>query len=168
MSYASAIWPNLEGIVSQQSGTSQRVAMWVELCKAVMRSDVLKSKDDWAFTSSTDVDQTGNDVETGARLYGLLVATNSADAETDFIVADDDSDGTVTLDGTAALVNTVQFAYNIPAAATDGVEEFHPFVFPEGLPFTDHMVFAADGRDGTDPATDDIRVWALYRTAVAE
>jgi hypothetical protein len=26
------------------------------------------------------------------------------------------------------------------------------------------MCIGADGQDGTDPATDDLRAWVLYRT----
>ena len=156
--------PHLEGTVGQIAGGKESAALWVKQMKEIMLLTVHKDQTDWSFGVSEDVDESANDIETGGVLYGLLIGTNSADAELDFFAVVDDADGTYTFDGTAALDNTVNYVTTLPAAATDGTEELHPFTFPEGISFTNHMVFGADGQDGTNPATSDIRAWYLIRT----
>src|SRR3989304_1979586 len=152
MSTPYEIFPRLEGIVgSIGTGVKQPVALWVKQMKEVMLSDKNKDKTDWEFAVSEDIDESANDIETGGKLYGILIGQNSADAETDFFVAANDADGTFTFDGSAALDNTVLFVTNLPAAATANTEEYHPFIFPHGISFSAHMVLGADGQDGANP-----------------
>lgn len=159
------IIPLMEGLVSTMpTNASQRVATWVELCKAIMRQQALRENTDWEFAVSTDIDETGNVVRSGAStLYAGLIGTDSADAEVDWVVVTNATSNT--LDGTAALDNTDFFVFELPAAATDGTEEFHSFVIPEGLVLGTGFTVAADGQDGANPAANDIRGWFLYRSA---
>ena len=169
--YGHQVFPLLEGIVSTQAGTSQRAALWVEAVKKVMLSDVLKSKDDWQFLAVADVDESASAAMIEAatsRVYGLLVGQLSADSGGDFVAILDDASGGYTFDGTAALDNTFRAVHYIPATATDLVEEFWGFIYPDGIAITNDLMVAADGSAGTNPATDDIRVWVLYRTINTE
>lgn len=159
--------PRMEAILGSVAGGTEDVALWLRLAKQIMLSASNKDQTDWEFALSSDIDETGNDLETGATLYGMVIGTNAADAELDWVQVSDDGDGTLTFDGTAALVNDVKVAHYLPAAATDGTEELHPYLYPEGISFTNHMTVCADGQDGTNPATDDIRGWFLYRTAAS-
>lgn len=163
----------MEGMVSTLATgvASQGVGTWIEACKAVMRSPNLREQTDWEFKMVPDIDETSaagdTAPETGCTLYGLLVGQKSADASEDYIALCDDADGTI-----AAFAHTDSRFTDIPkiqlwllAATTDGTEEYHGVVIPTGLVFTNYMSFAAEGEDGTNPATDDLRAWALYRTS---
>jgi hypothetical protein len=158
----------MEGMVGTMlAGTTkvatQAVSEWVDECKRIMNLPGNRGLSDWEFLAVPDVDQTAVDIETGARLYGLLIGQLSADASPDMVVVTDDADGTLTVAHTDTIV-TATLQYTVPAAATDGTEEFWPVSFPAGVSFATHMCIGADGVDGTDPATDDIRAWVLYRT----
>ena len=80
-------------------------------------------------------------------------------------IFDEDSN---TFDGTAALSNTAIAVIQPRAAGTDGTPEYVGLALiggPDtlGFPLDTGLSIGADGRDGTNPAADDIRVWTLYR-----
>lgn len=163
------IIPIMEGLISTMPTTASQVAgEWVNMCKSVMRMVVHRNLTNWNFMALSDIDQDGA-AETNAaplltavELYGALIATNSADAEADWVLfADADSD---TFDGTAALDNDAVAVIQLPVAAVDGTEELHGVVWPAGLPLATGLTVSADGRDGTNPALDDIRGWILFRS----
>jgi hypothetical protein len=157
------IFPVLEGIVGSLSGATQPVALWVKQMKEIMLCGTNKDQTDWELATSEDVDQSVNVISASAvDVYGVLISTNSADAEADWFVMTDTAAGD--FDGTAALDNDDLWVFQIPAAATDGTEEFHPFTFPKGINFPAGLDLGADGRDGTNPAADDIRAWVIYRS----
>lgn len=158
--------PQIEGLLSTVPTTAtQMVGEWLKDVKSLLRMTGNRDKDDWAFTMSADVDETGNVINSGAAtVYAVLAGTNSADAEIDFFAITDDTSNT--FDGTAALDNGDVVVYALPAAATDGTEELHSVFFnPAGRPMASGIVLSADGQDGTNPAANDIRAWILYRTA---
>lgn len=158
--------PLIEGHVGSLAGGGESLALWVKQIKEVMLCGANKDQTDWEFYSSTAVIKTGPDVETGAVLYGLILGQSDSAAEEDFFVADADADGTVTLDGTAALANTVRLVYTLEAATTDGTFEYYPMIFEKGILFgtTTHMCLLSDGRDGTDTVSGEVSVIAVYRT----
>lgn len=162
---ANTLLPAIEGMVSTMpTNAPQAVGEWIKDVKSLMRLTSLRDQSDWAFECSTDVDESANVVRSGAStVYALLIGTVSADAEGDIFVLTNDTSNT--LDGTAALDNGDRLAYNIPDAATAGVEEFHGFVFPNGIPCDTGICLGADGEDGTNPAANDVRAWILYREA---
>lgn len=165
-----AILPVLEGMVSTQAtgaGGRQEVGLWVELMKALLRAPGIRDETDLQFVLADDVDQTGNVIDAGAtHILGILVETDSADAERDWVaITDADSN---TFDGTAALDNDDVILIQPRAAGTDGTPEYVGMVFvggPDtlGFPLDTGLTISADGRDGADPAADDLRVWVLYR-----
>lgn len=157
--------PMIEGLVSTMpTNAPQAVGEWIKEVKSLLRLTAIRDQADWAFEASADVDQTGNAIRTGAStVYAVLVGTVSADAERDWFVITDAASNT--FDGTAALDNDDLVAYELPAAGTAGTEEFHGMVFPQGVPCATGITVSADGRDGTDPAADDVRCWILYREA---
>lgn len=167
MATAAAVIPQLEGVVSTvPSGAQQTAMLWVEMMKMVMRQEGLREKTDWAFTVSDDPDESANDVEDGAVLYGALIDQASADASADTVVFTNDADGTLTVAHTdTCVVPTI--AYKVPAAGTDLTSEFWPLVFPKGVAFANHMCFGAEGEDGTNADTGDLRGYLLYRTSAA-
>lgn len=162
---ANTLLPAIEGMVSTMpTNAPQAVGEWIKDVKSLMRLTSLRDQSDWAFECSTDVDESANVVRSGAStVYALLIGTNSADSEADIFCLTNATSNT--FDGTAALDNTDRLAFNIPAAATDGTEEFWGFVFPNGIPCATGLCLGADGEDGTNPAADDIRAWVLYREA---
>jgi len=152
-------------MVSTMATTAlQPVAEWIKDCKSLLRLTQNRDYTDWAFAASADIDETGNVVlAAAATLYAVLIGTVSADAELDWVCITNATSNT--FDGTAALDNGDFIAFALPAAATAGTEEFHSLIIPEGLVMGTGLTTAADGQDGTNPATDDIRAWVLYRTA---
>lgn len=165
MATPNVIIPMMEGMVSTMATTaSQAAAEWVKACKSLLRMTRNRDLTDWEFVASADVDETGNAILAAVgTVYAVLIGTNSADAEVDWFVVTNATSNT--FDGTAALDNTDFVAYALPAAATDGTEEVHGLIFYNGLPCSTGITVAADGQDGTNPATDDVRCWILYRTA---
>lgn len=157
--------PMIEGLVSTMpTNAPQSVAEWIKDVKSLLRLTQLRDQSDWAFEASPDVDESANVIRSGAStVYALLIGTVSADAEADFVCLTNDTSNT--FDGTAALDNVDVFVFNVPAAATAGTEEFHGFVFPKGIPCGTGVSLGADGNDGTNPATNDLRAWILYREA---
>ena len=96
-------------------------------------------------------------------LVGYLNATTTDEA---FLAVCDDLDGTIAAfayDDNRAT-DDPKIMIKLQAAAVEGTEELWPYLFPKGIPFALYMSFVADGEDGTNPATDDIRAWVLYRT----
>lgn len=155
--------PAIEGLVSTMpTNAPQAVAEWIKDVKSLLRLTSLRDQTDWAFEASADIDESANVIRSGAStVYALLIGTVSADAEADFVCLTNDTSNTY--DGTAALDNVDVFVFNVPVAATAGTEEFHGFVFPNGIPCATGISLGADGLDGTNPATNDLRGWILYR-----
>ena len=114
------IIPIMEATIGSLAGGKEPIAFWLREAKRLMLLGPNKDKTDWQFALSDDIDETGNDVETGGTLYGMVIGTVSADAELDWVEVSDDADGTLTFDGTAALVNDVKVVHYLPAAATAG------------------------------------------------
>jgi len=167
MPAASVVIPQLEGVVSTvPSNATQTAMLWVDMCKQIMRQDGLRDKTDWAFTVSDDPDATANDVEDGAVLYGALIDQASSDASQDSVVFTNDADGTLAV-AIADQCSVPTLLYKVPAAGTDGTSEYWPLLFPKGIAFANHMCFGADGEDGTDADTGDLRGYLLYRTSAA-
>lgn len=166
----SAILPVLEGMISTQAtgaGGRQEVGLFVELCKALLRAPGIREETDLQFVLADDVDESANVIDAEAtHVLAVLVEQDAADAERDFVtISDLDSQ---TFDGTAALDNGTIAIIQPRAAATDGTPEYVGLVFvggPDtlGFPLSTGLSIGADGRDGTNPAADDLRVWVLYR-----
>lgn len=163
MAAPNIVIPAIEGLVSTMpTNAPQAVSEWIKDVKSLLRLTSLRDQTDWTFVASADIDETANVILAAAgTVYALLIGTNSADSEADFVCLTNDTSNT--FDGTAALDNTDVFVYQLPAVATDGTEEFSGFVFPNGIPCGTGISLGADGRDGTNPAVDDIRGWILYR-----
>jgi len=167
MASAAGVIPQLEGIVGTVPTNAQQDAMtWVEMCKMIMRQVGLRDKTDWKFMVSDDPDATANDVEDGAVLYAALIDQASADASQDSVVFTNDADGTLAV-AIADACSVPTLLYKVPAAGTDLTSEFWPLVFPKGIAFANHMCFGADGEDGTDADTGDLRAYLLFRTSTS-
>lgn len=173
MSAPEVIIPLLEGVVGSLTYGTEAASLFVKCCKEVMLATKHKDQTDWAFTAIADIDETSAATatapETGAVLYGLLIGQKSADASEDYLAIVDDSDGTVAAfaAGDTRVTDVPKIQVWLQAAATDLTEELWPYVFPKGIPFASYMSFVADGEDGTNPDTDDLRAWALYRTGTS-
>ncbi len=172
MSTPHEILPRMEGILGTVPNADQAAAgLVVKLAREIMLNAANKDQTDWEFRAISDIDESvttsDNSFESGARLYVLLIGQASADASADVVTVTDDADGAVTVAADSDVVSVPVLAYKVPVAATDGTEELWPLVFPKGVAFTNYMSFGADGADGTNPATDDLRGWVLYRTVAA-
>ena len=160
--------PNLEGIVGSiqgtQVGASQAVADWVRMCKIIMLSAANKDFTNWEFTVSEDIDQTANVIRSGAStLYAFLIGYNAATAGGDLLCISNATSNTFS--GAAALDSDDVITFTLPAAATEGTEELHAVLIPGGKVMDTGLTVGADAQGGTDPATDDVRGWFLYRSA---
>ena len=128
-----------------------------------------KDLTDWAFINIPDIDEAstaagGQAPETGARMYGVLYAHSDA-AAISYAAVVDDADGTVAAfsTGDTRVTDLPVLQVALPAAATDGTEEFWGVVIPKGLPFTNYMTFVGD-QDGSSIGADQLRAWVVYRT----
>ena len=159
--------PQIEGIMGSVAGGNQRVALWVKQIKEVLLSDSNRNKSDFEFVALTDIDEDGAaevnaaPLTTAGALLGGVIATVSTAAERSWVIFDDAD--TYTFDGTAALDNGVMLAIQMPAATTAITEQFVPFICQDPLVFATGMSICADGRDGTNPTTNDLRGWILIR-----
>lgn len=161
--YAHAVFPLMETLNSL-AGTTQRVAAWTEAAKKLMLSDALKGYSDWEFVSSVDIDESANNIRSGVgTFYGCVIAYNAATAGGDLLCVTNDTSNTFS--GAAALDAGDFLAYSLPAAATEDTEEFHTILIPSGFYFDTGLTVGADAQGGTNPGTDDVRGWFLYRTA---
>lgn len=144
------------------TGAKQHVADFVRLCKEIMQTGTIRESTGWVFVAQNDVDESGDCVYTGAcYLYGVLVEHKSSDSGGDFFVVTDNTSNT--LSGTAVGTDDIGMIL-LPATASDGVQEFHSLVFPEGYPMATGITVASDGTAGTNPDDNDVRCWVLYRT----
>ena len=166
----SALIPVMEGMVSTQAtGARGRMepALWVEMMKLLLRATGARDETDFEFALADDVDQTANVISAAATfILGVLVEQDASDAERDWVVATDADSNT--FDGTAALDNDDVILIQPRATGTDGTPEYVGVAIvggPDtlGFPLDTGLSLGADGRDGADPAADDIRAWILYR-----
>ena len=164
-----ALFPFIEGTLGSIPSTqiqTQQFTDWYRYVRQVMLSADLRTKTDWEFFHVASVLPAGvlvGPADLGANIvYGLLLSTNSADAERDQVCLGEGA-AAVAFAGAAVPANTVVFIYQLPAAATAGTREWHPFVFPQGIPCAAGPEIAADGRDATDPAANAISAWVLLR-----
>lgn len=158
------LFPNIEGVLGSIAETNQAVADWIRMAKITMLSASNRSQTDWQFTGSVDIDETGNAVRSAAStLYGFVIAYNAATAAGDLLAITNATSNT--FDGSAALDATDLLVINLPAATTEGTEEFHCVMIPEGKVMGTGLTVAADAQGGTNPADDDVRGWFLYREA---
>ena len=157
--------PRLEGMVSTMAASApQAVGEWIKQCKAILRLVGNRDYTDWDFAASPDVDESGNVIRNGAStLYAVLVETVSADTELDWVDVSNENGNT--FDGTAALDNADSVVFRMPASGAAGTQTYQSWINPGGLVCGTGITVAADGQDGTNPATDDLRAWVLYRTA---
>lgn len=158
------VFSNMEGTLGAIAGTNQAVADWIRQAKITMLSAANKDFTNWEFDGSVDIDETGNVIRNGAStLYGFVIAYNAATAAGDLLAVTNANGNT--FDGTLALDATDLLVINLPAAATEGTEEFHCVMIPEGQAYGTALTFAADAQGGTNPALDDVRGFILYRSA---
>lgn len=164
--------PTMEGTVGSIAGGKQSISTWLQACKAIMKTGRNRNNDHWEFSSFLDIDETSaaptaSSIAAGATIYGILVGQNSADASEDILAICEDNDGAIAAFSAADTLaaNTNKIALTIPAAAVDGTEDLTGYLFMPGVTFTTFAAIVADGQDGTNPATDDIRVWILYTSA---
>lgn len=151
----------MENTVSHLVGAKQSVSDWVKACRAVMLSGANRTRTTWQFVLGEDVDESTLAIlASTCTVYGLLIGNTSAAVESNFFFMTDIAAGDAV--GTETDVDD-WFLYQIPPAATAGVEEYWPFVFPAGINFAAGLDVLADGNAGTNPPTADlIRCWILY------
>lgn len=175
MAAPEVLFPQIEGTLGTIAGVGsgypgQSIALFIDLIKRVMLSGANARATDWAFVAIDDIDEdsaaTATAPESGAVLYGLVIGQHSSDASEDYVAVCDDSDGTIAAfaHSDTRFIDVPKVQVFLPAAATDGVEEFWPYIFPKGIAFASYMSFVGEGEDGTNPATSDLRAWAVYRT----
>lgn len=166
----SAVIMAMEGMIATQAtgaGGRQEPAIWVEMMKALLRAPGARDETDFQFVLADDVDESANVIDAAAtHILGILIEQDSADAERDFVVITDGDSNT--LAGESALDNDDVAVLQVRAAATDGTPEYVGVAYvggPDtlGFPLDTGLTIGADGRDGTSPAADDVRVWVLYR-----
>ena len=161
----SAIFPIMEGLVgTQATGTAggQEIGAWVRMVKAVLTEvESLRSATTFTFALADDVDQTAVVVDTGATAFlAALVGYDAATAGGD-LIAFTDANGN-TFDGTAALDAGDFLVFTMAAATTEDTEEYQGVAYSKAFTIGD-LSIGADAQGGTDPATDDARVWVLYQ-----
>jgi hypothetical protein len=163
--------PLLEGTVGSVAGVDEAAALWVKQMKDIMLMTSHKDLTDWAFINIPDIDEAstaagGQAPESGARLYGVLYAHSDA-AAISYTAVCDDADGTIAAFDTAGsrVTDVPLIQLGLPAAATDGTEEFWGVAIAKGLPFTNFMTFVGD-QSGTQIGDNQLRAWCVYRTVV--
>lgn len=169
--YADEVCALMEGMVGTMTAGSTKVATqvvsdWVEMCKYLVKRPGNRGVTDWAFKGTADIDESANDLETGAQLFGLLLGHNGATLEPS-VAINADADGTLTVAHTDTIVATgLRELIVCPVSGTEDTEVYVARIFVEGINIsgTNHLCIGADGSDGTNVPADDLRGWALYRT----
>jgi hypothetical protein len=164
-----ALFPFIEGTLGSLGSTSvqnQQFSDWYRYARQLMLSAHLRTQTDWEFYYVQSVVPAGVLVA-GANLvanivYGVLVSTDSADAERDQVCLGEAA-AAAAFSGAAVPANTVVWSFQPPAATVAGVREWHAFLFPTGIPCAAGPEIAADGRDGADPAANAISAYVLLR-----
>jgi len=163
----------MEGLIGSQAGMNQRIVLWMDCMKKIMLSENLKDKTDWEIALLTDVDEAAPAAQIEAlttRVYGILVGMLST-AMAAWVALDDDAGGGFTFDATVAITTagTARAIEYIPAAATAGVEEWWPFIYPNGIAIVTDAMLTMDGVDGTNLAANNLcRAFVVYRTINTE
>ena len=162
----SAIFPVLEGLVGTTatgSAGGQEIGAWVRMCKvALTEIQAFRDATGFLFVLADDVDQTANVIDAAGTFFNaILIEQDASDAERDWVVVTDADSNT--FDGTAALDNDDILAYQPAATATNDTPEYAGIVVVPQIVLGTGLSVGADGRDGADPAADDIRCWILYR-----
>ena len=156
--------PRLEGMIgTMATGSKSKVSQWVEECKKLLLSPKLRDVTDWDFKCMPDVDESGDVIEAGGVLYAALAGYVDGNKAL-CVVFVDDADGSLTVTGGTDTLGTYGFEMTCPAVASDGTEEFTGAVIPGGMSATNSLMVGADTVDSTTVATNDCRVWVLYRT----
>src|SRR5512147_1883143 len=167
--YVHEVIPLMEGLVGTMTAGSTklpttRVSAWVEACKAVMRMPQHRGLSDWSFKCMPDVDESADAIEAGATLYGLLCGYVD-EAKNLMVVVEDGADASLTVTGGTDTLGAYVATVFCPMVATAGTEEYTGQIYPGGISCaTSSMNIGADTTDSTTVATDDCRVWVLYRT----
>lgn len=161
----SQIIPVMEGLVGTAATSTagkQAVATWVEMCKVLLRDPDVRDVTDLQFVIVDDLANAADVVDTGAtHLLALLIDQDAADAERDWVAVLDADSGTFL--GDSILGNNNVVLIQPPVAATDNTSEYWGVVFAQPLSLETGLSIGADGRDGTAPAANDLRVFCLYR-----
>ena len=173
----SAIMAQLDGLVGsglRAARAPQNVILWKNMVREIMFSYPHRTATDWDIASLVDTIQTDTVLDAGGGMaYAYLVDSIFDVAAEALIVLIADTTGQtlsgVALgDGGAANFGDeteVIFRKLRPAADTDNAV-FACGVYPDGIRFATQMEASADGDEGTNPTTNDVRVYVVYRTDI--
>jgi hypothetical protein len=166
--YVHEVIPLMEGLVGTMTAGSTkkpttRVTAWVEGCKAIMRMPQHRGLSDWAFKCMPDVDESADLVEAAGTLYAAL-AGYVDEAKDLCVVFEAGGDTSLTVTGATDILGLYVAQITCPMVATAGTEEYTGAIWPGGILGSTDLMVGADTTDSTTVATDDCRVWVLYRT----
>lgn len=166
--YVHEVIPMIEGMVGTMTAGSlknvtTRVTAWAEECKHILRMPQHRGLSDWGFKCMADVDESGDVIEAGGVLYAALAGYVDGNKAL-CVVFVDDADGALTVTGATDVLGTYGAQITCPICATDGTEEFTGITIPGGMSATNSLMVGADTTDSTTVATNDCRVFVLYRT----
>lgn len=155
--------PRMEGTIGSLAGGQQSLAEWVKMAKIIMLSARNKDQTDWDFLYEPTVIQATSAVRVGATtVYGAVFGSINAAGEFQRVYITDIAAG----DFVGTAVDTDDWvAFQLPACAVAGVEEFTSMIFPKGIVLAAGLDTGADGNAGTNPGATDIRGWFLVRLA---
>ena len=167
--YVHEVIPLMEGLVGTMTAGSTkkpttRVTAWVEGCKAVLRMPQHRGLSDWAFKCMPDVDESADAIVASGTLFAML-AGYVDEAKNLCVVVEDGADASLTVTGATDVLGLYVAQFNCPMVATAGTEEYTGAIWPGGISSASgSMNIGCDTTDSTTVATDDCRVWVLYRT----
>ena len=186
------ILPLIEGSVGYMLGSANAtgsaaaqghtiVTTWLEMIKVLLKSPNFRYLDDLQWTCSDDVDQSAEVVSASATHFiaGLIEVMGAFTTDGTGWVGWTDAD-TDTVDYSTTLGNDQMLLLHVGSVATAGQSEFASVIYPAGiggstdgttttysdagLSLSIGLCVSADGDDGTDIATDAVRIWTLFRT----
>jgi hypothetical protein len=152
--------PQMEQTVAGLAGAKQSVADWLAMCRTVMLSGPNRTRTTWQFAyDASVVTATSAILASTCTVYALLIGNIETRGECNFFYMTDIAAGNAV--GTETDIDD-WFLFQIPAAASATVEEFHPFVFPGGITFAAGLDVLADGNAATASTAGTVRCWVLY------
>lgn len=158
------IIPTLEGLSGfvQTAGDiegTDSIALFIEVCKLLMRQPKLRNKESWVFYHLNDVDQTGVNIYTGTCwAHALLYRTTSAAVDICYLT--DNTTNTPT-GGTMDADDMLLFEMQIQA---QGTWRLGSVISLDGIYCGTGITLSADAVSTSDPGTDDNDCFILYRT----
>lgn len=155
--------------INGSTAVGQGAALWVELMKKVINSGHLKNAIDWNVDRVDSlVNASAESDADGGVVYGIFGWCTDTSEPTLIVVRDTTTSFTLNSGAMNAAETAANefITVNIPAASATTNVAYGSAVFPDGVPCTVGITYAADGVGGNAPAANACKMYIVYRSTV--